>query len=280
MPGIGIGISPLLNRGGGTDWSSYWTTQGVAELIAYNAGLTTPLSVEQNARLETFIKAIKTGFSSANLSDDFDVIRFLGGQTAESSLRNLVKNAHHGTAVNSPTFTQYESFTGDGLASYIDDNYNPSTEAEKYTQNNASFGVYLREILSTTPIGVTDVNSISTFVTSAGASFVGINSPAASAPTVAVNQKGLISAYRDGNNISLYQNKSLVISSNQSIASAALSNANFWTLARNRTSGGSPTYSNTPVGFMFIGRLLSATERNVLVDAVEAYFDSLGKGVV
>ena len=131
-------ISPHRIGKSGINWSSYWTTQGVAELIAYNAGLATPLSVEQNARLETFIKAVKTGFSSTNLSDDFDVMRFLGGQTAESSLRNLVKNSHHGTAVNSPTFTQYESFKGDGLTSYIDDNYNPSTQAVKYTQNNAS----------------------------------------------------------------------------------------------------------------------------------------------
>lgn len=27
MPGIGIGVSPLLKRGGGTDWSSYWATR-------------------------------------------------------------------------------------------------------------------------------------------------------------------------------------------------------------------------------------------------------------
>lgn len=42
------------------------------------------------------------------------------------------------TAVNSPTFTTNEGFTGNGTSSYIDTNFNSVTQGVNYTQNNAS----------------------------------------------------------------------------------------------------------------------------------------------
>jgi hypothetical protein len=44
------------------------------------------------------------------------------------------------TAVNSPTFTTDEGFQGDGVSSYIDTNFNPSTSGVNYTLNDACFG--------------------------------------------------------------------------------------------------------------------------------------------
>ena len=44
------------------------------------------------------------------------------------------------TAVNSPTFTTNEGFSGNGSSSYIDTNYNPFTSGVNFTLNNASFG--------------------------------------------------------------------------------------------------------------------------------------------
>jgi hypothetical protein len=42
------------------------------------------------------------------------------------------------TAVDSPTFTTNQGFTGNGTSSYIDTNFNPSTSGVNYTLNNAS----------------------------------------------------------------------------------------------------------------------------------------------
>jgi hypothetical protein len=42
------------------------------------------------------------------------------------------------TAVNSPTFTTNQGFTGNGTSSYIDTNFNPSTSGVNYTLNDAS----------------------------------------------------------------------------------------------------------------------------------------------
>jgi hypothetical protein len=44
------------------------------------------------------------------------------------------------TAINSPTFTSNEGFTGNGTSSYIDTNWNPATQGVNYTQNDACFG--------------------------------------------------------------------------------------------------------------------------------------------
>ena len=83
------------------------------EVTAYIDGLTTPLSSGQLTALNTFVKALKDGLSITLLSEVFDVMYILAGETEESSLRNLIKRAHDAEAVNSPTFTTLEGFTGD-----------------------------------------------------------------------------------------------------------------------------------------------------------------------
>ena len=45
------------------------------------------------------------------------------------------------TAVNSPTFTTNDGFQGNGTSSYIDTNFNPSTQGVNYTQNSAGVSV-------------------------------------------------------------------------------------------------------------------------------------------
>jgi hypothetical protein len=47
------------------------------------------------------------------------------------------------TAVNSPTFTINEGFTGNGTSSYIDTNFNAFNDGVQYTQDDASRGLYM-----------------------------------------------------------------------------------------------------------------------------------------
>ena len=49
-----------------------------------------------------------------------------------------------GTAVNSPTFTIYDGFAGDGSTSYVDSNFNLLSDGTNYIQDDASVGIYLR----------------------------------------------------------------------------------------------------------------------------------------
>ena len=48
------------------------------------------------------------------------------------------------TKVNSPTFTSLQGFSTDGSSSYLNTNFNPSTNGVNLSLNAASIGVYMR----------------------------------------------------------------------------------------------------------------------------------------
>lgn len=132
------------NRGVG---KSVWTAESVYEdeLNTYISGLAIPLSTGQKTLLNNFIITLKTDLSIANLSEAFDVMHIFAGETQESSLKNLVKNAHHCTIVGgTQTFTALEGFTGDGAGSYLKTDYNPSTQGVRYALTDAHIAVYYR----------------------------------------------------------------------------------------------------------------------------------------
>jgi stage V sporulation protein SpoVS len=52
------------------------------------------------------------------------------------------------TAVNSPTFTTNEGFTGNGTSSYIDTNFNPAISGVNYTLNDASRYIYTLNVVN------------------------------------------------------------------------------------------------------------------------------------
>lgn len=46
-------------------------------------------------------------------------------------------------ALAAGSFSQYDGFTGDGVDGWINTNFNPSTDGSNFTQNSASFAIYL-----------------------------------------------------------------------------------------------------------------------------------------
>lgn len=60
------------------------------------------------------------------------------GSSAFATINWKNPNANQSTLVNSPTFVNNGGFTGNGTSSYIDTNFNPSTQGVNYTLNNAS----------------------------------------------------------------------------------------------------------------------------------------------
>jgi len=110
------------------------------DIIVYKNRLTTPLSATAIAVINSNIVGLKTDLGDDNLTDSFDQILLFSNETAESTLKNIVKSSNDGQAVNSPTFTQYESWQGNGSTSYINENYIPNTNGVKFTKDNASFG--------------------------------------------------------------------------------------------------------------------------------------------
>ena len=253
-----------------------------AELTTYVTGLTTPLADDQLQRLDTLISSVKTGMSLTALSDHFDFLYVIGGETSESSLRNLVKRSHDMTAVNSPVFTQYEGYAGDAASAYLNTNYNPSTNGVNWTQNNASFGIYIRTSRAESVVKQhgastnTGTNAYMIPMRVAGSGRLYLNGTT----FAQINHsdiRGLVSVIRENTSITPAKNKTLQTAATGTSSSRI--NDNLLLLAVSYF--GTPSnHDDVQLSFAYGGKALNGTQLAVLFDAMEAYLDSLGKGVV
>lgn len=255
-----------------------------AEVTAYITGLSTELSAAQITRLNTFVSALKTGLSITNLSDSFDVMYILGGETSESSLKNLVKDAHHATAVNSPTFTQYEGFAGNGTSSYINTNYKVYTDMVRYADADASFGVYSRTNSAGSKFTGTRSASNNKELTLNIRNTMNDAEAAVNSNLVAgtndsmTSSLGLITLTRTDNaKFYIYQNKTQRYEN--TIASEGVTDNYLYIGALNQ-AGSAIVYDDRQFSFAFVGKGLTETAIGVLFDALEAYMDANSKGVV
>jgi hypothetical protein len=74
----------------------------------------------------------------------FDRLWILGVDAPTSAAVSLVNpTSTKITAVNSPTFTAYAGYQGNGTTSYLNTEYNPNTQGVNYTLDNACVGICL-----------------------------------------------------------------------------------------------------------------------------------------
>lgn len=250
------------------------------ELNNYIQNLSTPLSSNQKNRLNNFIKILKTGMNISALSEAFDAIYILGGETEESSLKNLVKNAHHCTAVGSPTWTQFKGFQG-GTNKYLDTNYNPRTAGVSYLTNSASYGIYsFTDVAgSYADMGTRDGTYVNrTAILPRYSSVytqydINSNESNTNLNSILPDSLGLITVVReDSATAKLYKNATLAHTASKTASNVP--DSNFYILCRNGEAGAA-TFSPRQLGFAFIGKGLTASEVTLLFNAFDAYlFDS------
>lgn len=257
------------------------------EIKAYISGLITPLSYEQVTKLDTFVKTVKTGLGISLLADAFDVMYVLAGETAESSLRNLVRNAHYADAVNSPAWTQFEGFTGNGTSSYINSNYKQSTDKVNAVLDSTSLGIYIRtsQPLNSNSVEIgartTTSSKCSFFQTSiAGSKVVATINDSTGRPSanVITELRGLfIASRKNASSFDIYQNG--IKLENVSSESTALSEFNLFISALNNADS-AVGFSIRQASFAFVSKGLTYAESLSLTNAFESYMGSNGKGVI
>jgi len=257
-----------------------------ADVDAYTTGLTTPLSYESHSKLNTFVKDLKTALGITNLSDAFDVMYILGGETSEASLKNLAKNAHHATAVNAPTFTTLEGFTF-ANTKYLNTNYNPNTQGVRFTLNDCSLGIYSRTSAAqaTTDIGIrsgtTDIVILCRYTgDNCYCRLNNVNS--ASIDGANTEGKGMFIASRHnsaGTDLDGYKNKTAITHYTNTPTSVAVPSLNLFIGCMN--IGGNPLdFSTRQYSFVFAGKSLTQDNVDDITDLFEVYMDSNGKGVI
>jgi hypothetical protein len=86
------------------------------------------------AIIDTFIRALV----AAGVWDLLDVLYVFAAHTEQAALLNWINpGPFDGMAVNAPTFTVDEGFTGNGSTAYIDTGFNPTTAGGNYVMNSA-----------------------------------------------------------------------------------------------------------------------------------------------
>jgi hypothetical protein len=107
-----------------------------------SACATIPIGKVNYALNRFVIREIQRG--NFQLYDKFWV--YAQDQSANAVL-SIVKTSTGGGAtslVNSPTFTAYQGYTGNGTSSYLNTNFNAAANGIQYTQNSACYGAYFR----------------------------------------------------------------------------------------------------------------------------------------
>jgi hypothetical protein len=125
-----LGTNEVWSAGGGFD-ADY---QAVLD-YATTQGYTLPSSGQQTLQNQLVVD-LKDGGIWSKL-DTFAV--FATDGDSDFALIDWKRLSDY-TAINSPTFTSNEGFTGNGTSSYIDTNWDPNTQGVNYTQNDACFG--------------------------------------------------------------------------------------------------------------------------------------------
>jgi hypothetical protein len=256
------------------------------EVEAYITGLATTLSITEIGLLNTLTKSLKVGLGITNLANFFDLLYIRAGETAEQSLRNLAKRAHDSTAVNSPNFVSGEGYTGNGVSSYLNNNYIPIIDGVNYKLNSGSLGLYMRQF----DRGLTKYNGVySTTVEGGLANRMICGSLSGTQLNNSLNAGAVTILNSDTNGLYILNRVSATTLENfrnyvkivtSSSIATKVPNQVLVELALRRESGGIANHNSSQISISFLAKNLTGQEHAVIVSAFESYMDSKGKGII
>jgi hypothetical protein len=176
------------------------------------------------------------------------------------------------TAVNSPTFTQYEGMAGNGSTSYINLQYNPSSDGSNFVQDSASFGFYSNTDVneSSWDMGARDnVNGWTQGAARNGGDSIYRVNCLTSESWVSANSEGMFSFTRE-NATTIAINKNGTELDDNLNNSTGLPNYDMYICGRN--NNGSPDqYTTRQYGMAFVGGFLTESELGNFYSAYNTY---------
>jgi hypothetical protein len=178
--------------------------------------------------------------------------------------------------INSPTFTTDRGWNSDGTTSYLSTGYNPSVGGLRFTQNDASMGVWCLTdgASSSIPFGAANVTASWIFPRSASDTFGHRFSQASSTNIANTDARGFFSANRTGSSAT-EGFKNGASGGTGSVASSSIQNAAFYVLAYNA----SPTpigYETRRIGLVFAGASLTAAQHSKMYSIFGDYMRTIG----
>lgn len=252
------------------------------EVKLYTTGLSTPLSASFKNKLNTLVNDIKTYMSISNLSDAFELLYILAGETDECSRKNLAKDSYHLTKQSTPTFTTLKGWKG-ATGKYLKTGFIPKSNVIVASKDSYSHFAYIRESIETNvvkiPAGVfsQSPNTLSNIIPSY-----------ASKVDCAVNGLACVSNYKQNyagfyggvrNSSSVVTNYVNYLKANASVNSVDLPSRELFVLARNNV-GTADAFYDKEVSMFAASKGLTETQVYGFFKAFEKFMVSLSNNVL
>jgi hypothetical protein len=243
-----------------------------AEAAAWKAAVVGDGGTVSDARL-TLVDDLITELKSGGVWSALERLWLFWSENAKSALRDIVA-AELATAVSGPTFTTDRGYAGDGGSSYVDSNYNPSTDGVNYTQDSACLFVWVltNNTDNSNPVaGQKDVFDLCIFTRFGGGVNVRANvNSSNSLDTASATTDGLWSVNRSGANGGQNYRNGASLGGSNSLASTGIGNSN---IVFGRSSF---LFSNHQFAVGGVCGSLDATKQDALYDALHTFGVAVG----
>lgn len=231
-----------------------------------------PVSARREA-INDLVAAVK----DAGVWDKLDGLWLLAAHDDQAARRNWVADQFNLTAVNSPTFTEDQGFTGDGATSYLGSGLYSNTAGIKYAQDDAYMAAFVLSTLANdnmldVGLGAGYINS-NTFSAKYAVRANHNTSEGVSIPYTGLpNHLGYFSWSRSGpSSVYLAKDGTKLLDSTQVSGSIG---SNQFTIG---TNAAVPSNSSSrKIGAVAIGSHLTEAEDTALYTAIHAYMQIVG----
>lgn len=269
------GASSILNITGSYNLpSSYTQTTDITDpnaIILLNAMTVKPSPKRANLIQQTIID-----LKDSSIWDKLDCFYCFAAHSEAESLLNWIKRAHDCSTVNSPTFTVDYGWQGDGATSYLNSNYDPSSNRDKLDIGNICIGfraeaggaiVNLRYNIFAT----NTANTLGIYQTTSAQQIYLGSAVINGLPHYNVYNKLWAYSWNDS---SITSQSTRSLGSNLTTTNTELPPYNLYIFCRNN-NGSASNFSTIPISFAFWGGALSNQQHIDLCDIIERYRKSI-----
>lgn len=264
--GIGLGITNTPVAGGGY----------APAATALFARFTTPPTAQRKALINSLIVSL----TRAGVWEENDLMAIIAAADAQAGQRNWIADQFNLTPVSSPVFTADRGYQGDGVASYLNTNLEP-TAATKYLQDDGHIMVWSRTNAQQGGVAMGARTTSTTKQTamilrnaSDQLAVARMNQDASGAPLANSNSSGMFVLRRTGAAVTEVFRNGVSLGTG-SVASAALSAFDFYLGALN-TGGVAGSFNNYQFAAVSVGGALTNQQIADYYAAMNTYMQAVG----
>jgi hypothetical protein len=216
-------------------------------------------SYQQQIKQNKLLRTLK----QQNIWNQLDVfwVFATNGNNDFATLNWKLPTSNRCTRVSSPTFTANSGYDFDGSSSYLNSNWNPSTQATFFTRNDCSFGCHINEDLQEAgrSMGSTDSGGNGSFIvvrTATNRINVRINALTATNASN-TNAIGFYQGVRDGASSEFVFKNGVQIDTDTTPSTVAPGNRNFY-IGCNNANGTANQFTTKTISMAFAGASMKA----------------------